>query len=184
MLFTVDAELIKKAQEGDNDVISALYEHFYLSIFRYLYYRVGDPQIAEDLTSEVFLRMLRAIPNYTLRSVSFQAWLFQIARNIAIDHYRKSKFRDHISLEESIVSHEESVDTSVQKGLDSEHLLKALTRLTDEQREVIIMRFVAGMPIAEVAQTLHKSENAIKALQRRALMVLRQILTDWEIVYG
>jgi hypothetical protein len=111
--------------------------------------------------------MIRSIPAYRPRSVTFQAWLFQIARNIAIDHYRKMKFRDHSELEENMADKEDSLDTSVDRNLTSTHLKQALASLTEDQRDVLVMRFVANMPIAQVAHALHKSEDAIKSLQRR-----------------
>lgn len=184
MQFTNNPDLLQRAQSGDPEVISSLYECYHLAVFRYLFYRVGDSLVAEDLTSEVFLRMIRSLPRYTPGKFTFQAWLFQIAHNLAIDHYRKSKYRNHSSLEESLIAHEESIDSAVQRNLDSEKLQNALTHLTDEQREVIILRFISGMPISDVAQTLNKSENAIKGLQRRALNVLRQVLLEWEISYA
>jgi len=178
MLDDINPELISRAKNGDAVVIGALYERFRLSIFRYLYYRLGDQQMAEDLTSEVFLRMIRSLPGLNPKSVSFQAWLFQIARNLAIDHYRKMSVRDHVQLDENAISRDEDIDTSLEKSLTSERLRWALSRLNPDQRDVIVLRFVAGMPITQVAQTLHKSEDSVKGLQRRGLSTLRQILTE------
>lgn len=183
MQIASEQEAIRRAQAGDRDGISHLYEKYHLSIYRYLYYRVGDAAAAEDLCSDTFLRMLRSLPQYRPDSVSFQAWLFQIARNLSIDHYRKSAFRDHSPIEDAVSSPEEPVDTTVQRTLDQEHLRKALTQLPDDQRDVLILRFVSGMPVQQAAQTLHKSEDAIKGLQRRALIALRQILSEWEVNY-
>jgi RNA polymerase sigma-70 factor (ECF subfamily) len=179
----ITTDLILRAQNGDTNALGALYEHYHLSVYRYLYYRIGDRQAAEDLTADVFVRMIRAIPAYRPRSVTFQAWLFQIARNIAIDHYRKMKHRDHAELEENMVDHEENVDASVDRSLTNAHLKQALAKLSDDQRDVLVMRFVANMPITQVAQTLHKSEDAVKGLQRRGLLALRAILVEWEVSY-
>ena len=184
MLEEVDTELVKRAQKGDTAVISALYERYHPTVFRYLYYRVGDKHAAEDLTSEVFIRMMRALPGFQLRSASFQAWLFQIARNLAIDHYRKTSTRDLVQLEDNLVVSGEDVEPSIERKLNSQRLQQALTRLTDDQSDVIVLRFVANMPIAQVAQTLHKSEDSIKGLQRRGLIALREILSDWEVTYA
>jgi RNA polymerase sigma-70 factor (ECF subfamily) len=144
---------------------------------------VGDPHTAEDLTSEVFLRMIRSINGYQVQNVAFEAWLFQIARNLAIDHYRKSSSRTHLSLEEDMIAEKEDSAINLDHNLTSDMLVQALEKLTDVQRDVIVMRFITGLPIAKVAQALHKSENAIKALQRRALGALRETLTEWEITY-
>jgi RNA polymerase sigma-70 factor (ECF subfamily) len=179
----IPTDLILRAQNGDTTAIGALYERFHLSIFRYLYYRIGDRQAAEDLTADVFVRMIRSISTYRPRTVTFQAWLFQIARNIAIDHYRKMKHRNHAELEENMVDQVENVDASVDRSLTNAHLKEALAKLTDEQRDVLVMRFVANMPVAQVAQSLHKSEDAVKGLQRRGLVALRDILVEWEVSY-
>ena len=183
-MLEVNTDLIRKATEGDEAVMSALYERYRESVFRYLYYRVGDRHAAEDLTSEVFERMLRFIGNFNPPSSSFQAWLFQIARNLAIDHSRRMKVRNHLPLEENVIDTKYDVDKTVERRLNSEMLAKALRKLTEEQRDVIIMRFVSGMPIAETARTLHKSEDAVKGLQRRALITLRDILSELEVAYG
>lgn len=183
-MLKIDTELINRAQNGDVAVIGMLYEHYHLSIFRYLYYRVGDRETAEDLTSEVFLRMLRFIGGFHPPSSSFSSWLFQIARNLSTDHFRKMGVRDHIPLEEEMVSGKEDLDTTVERSLTSQGLRQAMTALTEDQRDVIVLRFIAGMPIAEVAEALDKSEDSIKGLQRRGLISLRQILTDWEVSYA
>jgi RNA polymerase sigma-70 factor, ECF subfamily len=183
MTFDVNTDLIKRAQQGDLETISRLYETYHLSVFRFLFYRVGDRAAAEDLTSEVFLRMLRFISGFNPPSASFQAWLFQIARNLAIDHHRRMSVRDHLPLKENLVEHGEQIDKTVERSLTNESLQAALAKLNDDQRDVILMRFIAGMPIAEVAKALHKSENSIKGLQRRALSALREVLVEWEIIY-
>jgi RNA polymerase sigma-70 factor (ECF subfamily) len=183
MLETVSTSQVLRAKAGDSSVIAELYERYHLSIFRYLYYKVGDPHTAEDLASEVFVRMIAALPGYQPNHIAFQAWLFQIARNLAIDHYRKAKLRDHLHLEDHLVAGEDDPVNTFEQGMTSTVLKKALTKLPDEQRDVIVMRFVSGMPISEVAQSLHKSENSIKGLQRRGLIALRDILTEWEVIY-
>ncbi len=183
MLEATTPEVIARAKSGDTAVITALYEQYRLGVFRYLYYRVGDQQAAEDLTSEVFLRMITALEGYRPQSSSFEAWLYQIARNLAIDHHRKAVIRNFIPLEENLMGEYTDVDKTVERNLTHEHLRRALARLSDVQRDVIVLRFVNGLPISVVAKTLHKSEDAIKSLQRRALSTLREILTDWEVNY-
>jgi RNA polymerase sigma-70 factor (ECF subfamily) len=183
MTLNINTDLIKRAQQGDLETIGRLYETYHLSVFRFLFYRVGDRAAAEDLTSEVFLRMLRFISGFNPPGASFQAWLFQIARNLAIDHHRRMSVRNHLPLRENLAARGEQLDTTVERSLTSESLQAALAQLNDEQRDVILMRFIAGMPIAEVAKALHKSEDSIKGLQRRGLSALREILVEWEINY-
>lgn len=178
-------QLIKRARQGDTNAIGDLYECYRLSIYRYMYYRTGDSQVADDLTSEVFLRMIRALAGYRMQDVAFQAWLFQIARNLLNDHYRKMSVRNHVQLEENVMEDPQNPRSRpVEHTLNSVTLRKALDLLSGEQRDVIVMRFVNGMPISEVAATLNKSEDAVKGLQRRALTHLRDVLSDWEVQYA
>lgn len=183
-MIEVNTDLIKRAQKGDAEVVTALYNQYYQAVFRYLYYRVGDRHVAEDLASEVFLRMLRFIGGFNPPSASFQSWLFQIARNLAIDYHRSRNLREHLPLNENMPTSAHSPDHTTERHLTSEILKKALDCLNDDQRDVILMRFVAGIPIAEVASTLHKSEDSIKGLQRRGLAALKEILLEWEITYA
>ena len=178
-------QLIVRAQQGDSQAIGEIFECYRVSIFRYLYYRTGDGHTADDLTSEVFLRMIRSLGSYRRQEVAFLAWLFQIAHNLLTDHYRKMSYRNHLQLEDQqIVMQDSSSQPSSDAGLNSLALRQALERLNEEQRDVIIMRFVTGMPIAEVAQALNKSEDAVKGLQRRGLAALRDVLSDWEVQYA
>ena len=183
-MLEINTQLIRQAQQGDRIVIAELYRHYYLNLFHFLYYRVGDRQTAEDLTSEVFLRMLNFIGSFNPPSSTFGSWLFEIARNLATDHFRRMGIRNDVDLEEEMHSHkDEDPLTGVERGLTNEILRKALHKLNDDQRDVIVLRFVAGMHIGEVAEALNKSEDAIKGLQRRALAALRSILIDWEVSY-
>jgi RNA polymerase sigma-70 factor (ECF subfamily) len=179
----VNTELIHGAQDGDQAMVAALYEHFNRGIFRYLYYRVGDRQTAEDLTSEVFVRMLRFISGFRPPSSTFQAWLFQIARNVANDHFRKTGSHPLSELSEALPADSAGLDEAVNHRLTTERLRQAVLLLSESQRDVILLRFISAMPISDVAQALNKSEDAVKGLQRRALMTLRNILTEWEVHY-
>ena len=183
MLEMQKADWLKKAQRGDPVVLGELFERFHPGIFRYLYYRVGDTHTAEDLTSEVFLRVLSALPGYRPQNVAFQAWIYQIARNLSIDHYRRSNHRQDVELGEDLPIESKDPLSMVEQGLTAERLYQALTLLPEGQRDVIILRFINGLPIGEVAQALHKSEDAIKGLQHRGLNALRDRLTEWEVVY-
>ncbi len=174
-------ELVTRAQDGAAEAISCLFENNYQKIYRFLYYRVGDTHIAEDLTSEVFLKMIQALPGYRIRNVPFQAWLFQIARNLAIDHHRKQALHMNTELHENIKEPAQPMDEIIEKRLSSELLHSTLKKLTDDQRDVIILRFIEGMSLTQVAGILHKSEDAIKGLQHRALISLRGLLYNPEV---
>lgn len=169
-------DLIQRARQGDNGAIGWLFERYQPVLFRYLYYRVGDQQAAEDLTSEVFVRMLRALPGYQVQTAPFQSWLFQIARNLAVDHFRKSG-RDEI-LTDDLQASEPAPEAVFDHTITHHALRQALTRLNDEQREVIILRFILELPIAQVAQILGRSADAVKGLQRRGLLALRNVMSE------
>lgn len=177
---SITPELIARAQKGDSTALGAIYKRYRLDIYRYLYYRVGHLQVAEDLASEVFERMIRAIRRSSFHNTSLEAWLFQIARNLAIDYFRKMNVRNHVPLDESLVSRDTNIDQTVESQLVNDQLVQALKKVNDAQRDVIILRFAVNMPIAQVAQTLHRSEDSVKGLQRRGLMTIRNILSDWE----
>jgi RNA polymerase sigma-70 factor, ECF subfamily len=185
MLTTIDTNTILGAQAGRPDQVTALYEHYHAGIFRYLYYRVGNRQTAEDLTSEVFLRMLRNLGAYRLQGspAPFQAWLFQIAHNLATDHFRQAGSNPQTTLTEDLVAADPAPEVRAERRLSHEQLRRALSRLNEDQRDVVILRFVVGLPITEAARALHKSEDAVKGLQRRGLLALRESLSDLEASY-
>ena len=186
MLTPIDIDTIRGAQAGRPEQVTALYEHYHASIFRYLYYRVGDRQTAEDLTSEVFLRMIRNLAGYRLQgsSAPFQAWLFQIAHNLATDYFRRSSIHPQVELAEQMAGGDPPPDAGIEHRLANEHLYQALTRLNEDQRDVVVLRFMVGLPITEVARTVHKSVDAVKGLQRRGLSALRDSLSELEAPYA
>jgi RNA polymerase sigma-70 factor (ECF subfamily) len=180
----METTLIARAQEGEDAAVGELYDRYREQVFQYLYYRVGDSQTAEDLTAEVFLRAMEALPRYRSQGTPFRAWLFQIARNLAVDHYRRAGRRRHVVLTDRIPHQGATPEESVESRLTSARLYRALQRLKDSQREVIVLRFVVDLPIAEVAQALGRSEDSVKGLQRRGLKVLRQTLQKEGVTYG
>ncbi len=173
-------DLVSRAQRGSVDAAGQLYERHYRSIFRYLFYRTGDAAAAEDLTGEVFLKMVQALPGYRVTAATFRTWLFQIARNLSIDHFRRGQAHPVQPIDERMAASEQHPEAAADSRLSAERLRQALSRLSEEQRDVVLMRFVEGMPLAEVAATLHKSEDAVKGLQRRGLMALRELLEGSE----
>jgi RNA polymerase sigma-70 factor, ECF subfamily len=177
MHISNDSDVIQHVRKGDRATIGAFFELYHDGIFRYLYYRVGDTHTAEDLTAEVFLRLIRSLAQHRLDDLQPKAWLYKIARNLAIDHYRKRQTYQAVTLEENVAS-EEVIDDRLEHSLDSHALYKAVNSLPFEQREVIILRFINNLPIAEAALTMSCSQDSIKGLQRRALISLRQFLLD------
>jgi RNA polymerase sigma-70 factor, ECF subfamily len=176
--MTDPSQLVARAQTGEADAIGHLYDQHQAEIFRYLWARVGERALAEDLTGEVFMRMLTGLPGYRPSAAPFRAWLYQIARNLLIDHYRKTGKRTMVSLQQSetVKDHSPDLVTLVDQRLTMERVHRALTGLDAAQRDVVTLRFLSGLSLQEVAQTLGKTENAVKALQHRGLAALRQAL--------
>jgi RNA polymerase sigma-70 factor (ECF subfamily) len=173
-----DTELIELAQGGDVTAVGRLYDAHHQSIFRYVWSRVSDQQLAEDLTGEIFTRMVTKLNGYQPSSVPFRAWLYRIARNLVIDHHRSENGRVPTSLEAAanVPNSSDNPVSLVEQILALENILAALTRIDPEQQEVINLRFVAGLSLAETAQTIEKSVPAVKSLQHRGLQALRATL--------
>jgi RNA polymerase sigma-70 factor (ECF subfamily) len=172
------ALLITRAQRGDEAAISQLYREYAPAIYGYLASRVGDAALAEDLTSEVFLRALEGLPRYEDRGISFSAWLYRIAHDRMVDHVRRQARRPTTPLEDERLPAQAGIDEQVETHLRLEQLGRAMERLTAEQQQVILLRFVAGLKLKEVAYVMTKSTAAIKMLQLRALTELRQAVAQ------
>ncbi len=168
--------LIAAARGGNPEAAGELYDQHHQSIFRYLFYRTGDPLTAEDLTVDVFFKMVQAIPGFQGNILAFRGWLFQIARNLSIDHLRRTIAHPVEQISEDLRNPEDLPEISAERSLNSDNLRKALAKLNNDQQDVILMRFVEGMSLAETAKTLHKSEDAVKGLQLRALSALYNAL--------
>jgi RNA polymerase sigma-70 factor (ECF subfamily) len=174
-------DLVARAQNGNPEAMGMLYEQHHQSIFRYLVYRLNDSHSAEDLTSEVFLKMVQFMASYRATNATFRAWLFQIARNLSIDYLRRNRAHPVRAIDDEMEApRQEHPEDCAERVFTSQVLQEALAQLSDDQRDVILMRFVEGMPLSEVANTLHRSEDAVKGLQRRALLGLRDRLDQHE----
>ncbi len=174
-----EAELVARAKQFDRTAIAELYRRYVQRIYRYVYYWVGDEPTAEDLTAEVFLRALESLTTYSYRGVPFVAWLYRIAQARVADHHRRRARRgEKLPLDEGLISTEENLAALAERRETYKDLYAALQRLTAEQRQVIVLKFVAGLKNEEIAYVLDKSEGAIKALQHRALASLQRILGE------
>lgn len=176
-------ELLQRAQkEGDSEAFGELYRRYANRIYRYLLSKTGNVALAEDLTAEVFVRLIERIGQYTIAPrdniAIFSAWLYRIAHNLMIDEMRKHQ--RHTSLEPNDLAHlnepKPSVAALVERKLESEQVFKRLAALSDEQRQVILLRFIEQYSIAETARIMGKSEGAVKVLQYRAMQNLRTLL--------
>jgi RNA polymerase sigma-70 factor (ECF subfamily) len=151
-------------------------------MYAYIYRRVGDAALAEDMTGELFVRVLRAVRSRRPWRTSFRAWLYRIAHNLVVDHYRRQPPLAQVSLEEalSVVGEENPADDVETNRLRTE-LLSAVKQLTPIQQEVLALRFGEGLTAKETGQTMRKTTGAIEALQHRALAALKRILAREEM---
>lgn len=179
----INNSIVARAKAGEDSALTAIYETYQPKIQRFLYYRVGNLHAAEDLTTEVFLRVLENLPNYRMGDIPFQAWIYQIARNLAIDYFRRQNVRKHDDIDERIPCNGDGPEIIVGHSLLADRLREALGRLTDGQSDVLVMRFISGLSIAETAQSLEKSEGAVKALQARGLEAMQRVLTQKMVSY-
>ncbi|MBN1954333.1 MAG: sigma-70 family RNA polymerase sigma factor [Anaerolineae bacterium] len=175
-----ESELIRQAKKGRPAAFAEIYDRHQPAIYRYIFYRVGDVEIAEDLTAEVFVRLVEKIGHFTYRGRPLLAWLYTIARNLITDHYRRAGRTATMPEDEQLVCEKKLPEEYAQRALTRQWLAAAIANLTPDQRDVILMKFVADLDNATVARVLHKSVGAVKALQHRALTTLRRILEQDE----
>ncbi|MCC6455321.1 MAG: sigma-70 family RNA polymerase sigma factor [Caldilineaceae bacterium] len=180
---TILVNLLQRAQDAcDPAAFDGLYLLFADRVFRYLLARIGDPDLAEDITAQVFLRLIEKVGIFRIgprdNVAIFSAWLYRLAHNKMVDVLRSHKRTKESPLEHA--AHVVSGHTMevVEDQLDFQRVLDTLRILNDQQREVIVLRFVEELSIAETAQIMQKSEGAVKALQHRALESLRRHLQD------
>jgi RNA polymerase sigma-70 factor (ECF subfamily) len=169
--------LVDRAQRGDRDALEELYLIHFDRIYSYLHVSVGNRHDAEDLTTQTFLRMLEAIGRFRWQSAPFSAWLFRIAHNLAMDHFRASK---RWQPEEEVPEPEPDESTSAEAGalesIGRRSMLELIEDLSPEQQQVLTLKFVFNFSNGEVATILGKTEGAIKSLQHRALVSLQKQL--------
>lgn len=165
--------LLQRARRGDADAFSSLYRDSVQAIFRYIYHRVNDRHLAEDFTADVFTRALKGLGDYQDQGKPFIAWLYRIAHDRVVDYYRRRDRRPVESdLDEEPIPVSENLDEGILRRQAADALREAITGLTDEQQQVVILRFIHGYRIEKVATIMDKNPNAIKALQHRALRSL------------
>jgi RNA polymerase sigma-70 factor (ECF subfamily) len=173
-----EEQLLDAAVQFDEAALGEIYDRYEAKIFSYIYRRVGDETQTEDLTAQVFMKMLQAIRDRKGWHSSFSGWLYRIAHNIVIDYYRQRDRRKDIALDDApdLVSERDNPMLSTELKMAAEQLRFAMRQLTEDQEEVLILRFMEGYSIGEVAVMMNKTEGAIKALQYRAVANLRGLL--------
>jgi len=171
-----EERLVQRAREYDREALSQLYRSHVSAVYRYIYLRVGREDLAEDLTGDVFLKMVEGIGSFDYRGVPFAAWLFRIAHDRVVDYFRRQAGKETVSLSEGLNVPSEGLGATAEAALSRERLRQAFGQLTEEQKQVIVLKFGEGLTNAEVGRLLGKGEGAVKSLQHRALASLRQFL--------
>ena len=170
--------LVGQAQGGDREAFGELYERLSPKVYSYLYYHLnGRAQLAEDLAEEVFVKVLEKLGRYQDRGLPFSAWVFRIAHNHLIDHVRAQPKQGLVSIEDCHDLPEHRSERTLDLALTHTELIRAISQLTEDQRRVVVLRFLQGMSTAETARVLGKTEDAVKKLQARGLQVLKKNLS-------
>ena len=174
-----ESKLIKLAIAGDEAALAALYERYVDAIYRYVVYRVNDRYVAEDITADVFLRVVESLSQYDERGVPFVAWLYRISHARVIDYWRRTNRRPTVPID-SLAGHEEHSDDAglATDVLQHRALSDALQKITAEQQEVLVLKFMQGLSNEEISQIVGKTIGAVKALQHRGLEALARLLKE------
>ena len=173
---TTEEEIVEAARRGDRDAWSTLFDENFQPLVRYAFYRVGDHHAAEELAAQTFAEALRSIKRFQYRGVTVRAWLFKIAKNVTAMHLRTKARRPTSELIEAIDGRDQ-IDGAATRA----DLVRALGELTDDQQQVIVLRFIEGLSLAETGHALGKSVDAVSSLQARGLRMMRAALSEpWE----
>jgi len=174
-----ERELVLQAQAGNAEAFGQLYDAYMERIYRFIFFRVEDQQTAEDITSQVFLRAWNNLDRFRLGRTPYLAWLYTIAHNAVIDHYRTRKVTT--ALEDVRLSqpdYAEVVESNIDFAVEMRSIKSAMRTLTDDQQQVLTLKFIEGMSNDEIARYIGKREGAVRALQMRGLRALAKQLEE------
>ena len=171
---TDERTLVQRAMRRDKEAFGALYDRHVVRVYRHIYYMVGNTAEAEDLTAQAFLQAWQAIDRFQLRGAPFVSWLLRIAHNLGVSYLRSRK--ESAQLPETLIDYGKmrNPEEALQQRVETERVREAILRLRDEQRQVIILRFVEDLEYREVAEIVGKSVAAVRVIQHRALNALRK----------
>jgi RNA polymerase sigma-70 factor (ECF subfamily) len=171
--------LVGLAQDGDREALEALYLLHFDRIYSYLHLSVGNRHDAEDLTTQTFLKMLEAIGRFRWQSAPFSAWLFRIAHNLSMDHFRATKrWQPEEEVPEPAGAQESSAEDEALQSIGRKSMLRLIEDLSNEQQQVLTLKFVFNFSNGEAATILGKTEGAVKSLQHRALASLQKRISS------
>ncbi|NOK63081.1 MAG: sigma-70 family RNA polymerase sigma factor [Chloroflexi bacterium AL-N1] len=171
-----DEELVARLKANDDEAYRDVVARYSDALYGYVYRMTGDHHLSEDVVSDTYLRMVEKIDTYTFYGAPFKAWLYRIAHNLAINAMKRTKRTTGSVDLERVAPAVDDPAVTVMAGVDAEELREALAELTEEQRQVVLLRFVAGHSSDEVAHVMDKTANAIKQMQFRALRSLGRLL--------
>jgi RNA polymerase sigma-70 factor (ECF subfamily) len=173
-------ELVAAAQQGDQAAFGQLYDRYVDVVFRFVLFRVGDRPLAEDLTSETFLRALRRISSVSYQGRDVGAWFVTIARNLVLDHVKSSRYRLEMTTADILDSSadDRGPEHEVVEEATATELMRCVAQLGRDQQECIMLRFMQGLSVSETAAVMGRNEGAVKALQHRAVRRLAQLLPE------
>jgi RNA polymerase sigma-70 factor (ECF subfamily) len=177
-----DDQALALVARQDPSAFGELYERHVTSIYRYVYYRVGNAEDAEDLTARVFMRALKHVGHYNDRGVPFTAWLYRIAHNVVANYHRDNSRHPSVPLDEVELhgAHQDDADVHIDVQRDRERLLKAIRLLPEDRQQLVVLKFVEQLQNAEIGQIMNRSEGAVKSLYHRTLVQLREVLDKLE----
>jgi RNA polymerase sigma-70 factor (ECF subfamily) len=183
-------ELVDRFNAGDPDAFELIFRRYHLQVFSFVYRRLGNRQMAEDLTQDVFVRALTRLDRFQWQGSDLAAWLVTIARNLVVDHFKSRRFRVEVLVGEhpetvgngrrqrQLLSSEPDPEDAVISYLENVNLLSLLAELTEEQEEVLVLRYLRGMSISETAEAMGKGEAAVKAMTYRASGAMYRLLAS------
>jgi RNA polymerase sigma-70 factor, ECF subfamily len=178
-----DAALARRAGSGEAEAFGILYDRYVDAVYRYVFYRVRNEAEAEDVTSDVFMRALRAMPKYEPRQ-AFLAWLYRIARNAVIDRSRRQATRQQVSFEDALAHPNAdqivNPDASLLAGSDAAVVRGAMQQLTPLQQEILVLRYVEGYDTKTISKLVGKRDGTIRGIEFRALSALRSLIPSRE----
>lgn len=177
----IDEDTLAQARRGDEAAIVAIYQRYYDPIYQFCRLRVGDSEVAQDLTSEVFVRFVRSLKRETAPHTSLRGWIFRVARNLIYDHYGRDQTLPIDTIDQWLVTDQDAgPEVQAIRNMQIDRARQAIRMLAPAQQEVLLLRFDQQLSLQETADIMDREVNAIKALQFRAVNTLRRILIEFE----
>lgn len=170
------SENVRKAQNGDEQAFSELYEFYFEKIYRFIYFRVNHKEVAEDLAEDVLIKAWVKIKN--VKDKSFGGWLYSIAKNTVIDHYRQSKSTVDINEMENILESKQNIVDESNLVINQQTFMEVLKKLSPEQQIIIKLKFIEDLTNSEIAELISKSEGSIRVIQYRAILKLQELIQE------